>query len=256
MNFSFTLGILVSVGLVVASMLSGNGSFSIFVDFNSFLIVFGGVVGVLIACYDIKDILFSLKYLKVLFLNEKKYIPSKYVEQLRELAQEARMNGILSLENKANGIDDAFLKDALLMVVDAVDSEKIRNTLEMSVEASTADDMKAYNFYIKGSTLAPAFGMIGTLIGLIGMLNNMSAGDYNAIGQGMAVALITTFYGSMFANIFFVPVANKIMMSSENKAFCKELIIEGVLDIQAGETPQYISDKLSMMLTKSKRPKK
>ena len=146
-----------SVGLVVASMLSGNGSFSIFVDFNSFLIVFGGVVGVLIACYD-KDILFSLKYLKVLFLNEKKYIPSKYVEQLRELAQEARMNGILSLENKANGIDDAFLKDALLMVVDAVDSEKIRNTLEMSVEASTADDMKAHNFYIKGSTLAPVKG--------------------------------------------------------------------------------------------------
>ncbi|MBQ3067808.1 MAG: MotA/TolQ/ExbB proton channel family protein [Oscillospiraceae bacterium] len=254
MNFSFTLGIIVSVGLVVASMLSGNGSFSIFVDFNSFLIVFGGVVGVLIACYDIKDILFSLKYLKVLFLNEKKYIPSKYVEQLRELAQEARMNGILSLENKANGIDDEFLKDALLMVVDAVDSEKIRNTLEMSVEASTADDMKAYNFYIKGSTLAPAFGMIGTLIGLIGMLNNMS--DYSVIGPNMAVALITTFYGSMFANIFFVPVANKIMMSSENKAFCKELIIEGVLDIQAGETPQYISDKLSMMLTKSKRPKK
>ncbi|MBQ3876444.1 MAG: MotA/TolQ/ExbB proton channel family protein [Oscillospiraceae bacterium] len=254
MNFSFTLGILVSVGLVVASMLSGNGSFSIFVDFNSFLIVFGGVVGVLIACYDIKDILFSLKYLKVLFLNEKKYIPSKYVEQLRELAQEARMNGILSLENKANGIDDAFLKDALLMVVDAVDSEKIRNTLEMSVEASTADDMKAHNFYIKGSTLAPAFGMIGTLIGLIGMLNNMS--DYSVIGPNMAVALITTFYGSMFANIFFVPVANKIMMSSENKTFCKELIIEGVLDIQAGETPQYISDKLSMMLTKSKRPKK
>lgn len=254
MNFSFTLGIIVSVGLVVASMLSGNGSFSIFVDFNSFLIVFGGVVGVLIACYDIKDILFSLKYLKVLFLNEKKYIPSKYVEQLRELAQEARMNGILSLENKANGIDDAFLKDALLMVVDAVDSEKIRNTLEMSVEASTADDMKARNFYIKGSTLAPAFGMIGTLIGLIGMLNNMS--DYSVIGPNMAVALITTFYGSMFANIFFVPVANKIMMSSENKAFCKELIIEGVLDIQAGETPQYISDKLSMMLTKSKRPKK
>ncbi len=243
-----------SVGLVVASMLSGNGSFSIFVDFNSFLIVFGGVVGVLIACYDLKDIIFSLKYLKVLFLNEKKYIPSKYVEQLKELAQEARMNGILSLENKANGIDDEFLKDALLMVVDAVDSEKIRNTLEMSVEASTADDMKAYNFYIKGSTLAPAFGMIGTLIGLIGMLNNMS--DYSVIGPNMAVALITTFYGSMFANIFFVPVANKIMMSSENKAFCKELIIEGVLDIQAGETPQYISDKLSMMLTKSKRPKK
>lgn len=243
-----------SVGLVVASMLSGNGSFSVFVDFNSFLIVFGGVVGVLIACYDLKDIIFSLKYLKVLFLNEKKYIPSKYVEQLRELAQEARMNGILSLENKANGIDDEFLKDALLMVVDSVDSEKIRNTLEMSVEASTADDMKAYNFYIKGSTLAPAFGMIGTLIGLIGMLNNMS--DYSVIGPNMAVALITTFYGSMFANIFFVPVANKIMMSSENKAFCKELIIEGVLDIQAGETPQYISDKLSMMLTKNKRPKK
>lgn len=254
MNFSFTLGILVSVGLVVASMLSGNSSFSTFVDFNSFLIVFGGVVGVLIACYDLKDIIFSLKYLKVLFLNEKKYIPSKYVEQLRELAQEARMNGILSLENKANGIDDEFLKDALLMVVDAVDSEKVRNTLEMSVEASTADDMKAYNFYIKGSTLAPAFGMIGTLIGLIGMLNDMS--DYSVIGPSMAVALITTFYGSMFANIFFVPIANKIMMSSENKAFCKELIIEGVLDIQAGETPQYISDKLSMMLTKSKRQKK
>lgn len=253
MNLSFIVGIVTSIGLVLWGILT-QGPISLYLDISSAFITIGGTIGTLVTCYSLKDIKTALKYLKFTITSDKKNISKNYIEKIVELAKEARANGILALENKANELDNQFFKKAILMVVDSVDSEKIRSTLELSAEKEFADGMRASGFFAKGASLAPAFGMIGTLIGLIKMLLDLS--DYSTIGPAMGVALITTFYGSLLANIVFTPIASTVMLNVENKSFCNELIIEGVLAIQAGETPQYIADKLTMMLAENSKGNK
>lgn len=156
------------------------------------------------------------------------------------------MKGLLSLEDKLNDIQDPFLHNSLLLVVDSVDLEKVKNLME--TELTQLDERHALDreFYERGASAAPAFGMIGTLIGLILMLGNMS--DVDKLAQGMAVALITTLYGSLLANVIFTPMANKLKARHDEEFLCKTLIMEGVIAIQEGENPKFIEEKLYKLL--------
>ncbi len=226
------------------------GNLTSFFDPTSIAIVLGGTFAALMISYQMKAFTKIGKHMKILFFPAK-YDPYKYITELVEFAKEARVNGLLALEDKLNATKDEFLRNSLMLVVDSVDPEKVKILLE--TELDYLDDRHSQDraFYEKGAAFAPSFGMIGTLIGLINLLKSLD--DPSAIGPAMAVALITTLYGSFMANLFFNPIANKLKVRHEEEYLCKLIISEGVQAIQAGENPRFIEEKLIQLLPKSKK---
>lgn len=244
--------------LIIFTMLFGmtfgaNGfDFSAIMNFfnvQSIFITIGGTIFVLLASFPVKSFLNIPKHLKMIFFKNKKD-PLEYVETLTELSKEARRKGLLALEAKAAEIQDEFLKESVLRIVDAIEPDKLRSWFDQKIDYITARNDEERKLYDMGSALGPAFGMIGTLIGLINMLKNMSfEGGASTLGSDMSVALITTLYGSMLANTLFMPMSNKLEIAQERDLLIKELIIEGVVAIKEGENPKYIRDKLMNFLT-------
>lgn len=220
-----------------------------FFNVQSIFITIGGTIFVLLAAFPFKAFAQIPKHLKMIFFKNKKD-PLEYVEILTELSKEARRKGLLALEAKAAEIQDEFLKESVLRIVDAIEPDKLRSWFDQKIDyimARNDEERKMYDF---GAALGPAFGMIGTLIGLINMLKNMSfEGGASTLGSDMSVALITTFYGSLLANTVFMPISNKLEIAQERELLIKELIIEGVVAIKEGENPKYIRDKLMNFLT-------
>lgn len=221
-----------------------------FIDIPSLCITIGGTFAALMIAFPGGVFGKIPKHLKIMVLPTK-YDTQTYITQIAEFAKEARMKGLLSLEDKLNESKDPFLKSSLMLVVDSVEPEKVHSLLQ--AELDHLDDRHAQDraFYDKGAGFAPSFGMIGTLVGLVKMLANMQ--DAAAIGPAMAVALLTTLYGSVIANLFFSPVSNKLRVRHEEEYLCKVLICEGVEAIQAGENPKFIEEKLQMLVIQAKK---
>ena len=228
------------------------GNLMQFIDIPSLAITVGGTFAALMISFPGKSFSKIGKHLKIC-IKPTKYDPSDYIEQIVDFAKEARMKGLLSLEDKLNDTKDEFLKSSLMLVVDSVDPEKVHNLLEAELEHLDDRHAQDREFYTKGSSYAPAFGMIGTLIGLINMLAHLS--DPDLIAPAMAVALVTTLYGSMIANLFFAPIANKLKVRHEEEYLCRVIICEGVEAIQAGENPNFIREKLDKLIIQSKGKK-
>ena len=159
---------------------------------------------------------------------------------------EARKNGLLALEQKAEELKEPFFKYAIMMIVDSHDPQDVRTLLNDELDYMTTRHETEIGIYEKGTVLAPAFGMTGTLIGLINMLMglNLADGASDSLGASMSVALITTFYGCLLANLFFAPIAKKLTIRNDEEYLYKQLIIEGVLSIQAGDNPKFLKEKL------------
>ena len=195
---------------------------------------------------------------KLIFFIGKKYNIPKLVDQLVDLAMLARQSGLLALEEKAEEIKDPFLKQSVLMIVDASDPDKVRDMLEKQMDDMIARHDEAAGLYEKASSYAPAFGMIGTLIGLINMLKGLNldgGGGASSLGADMSVALITTFYGSGFANIFCQPIAKKLRVrEAEEELYCST-VIEGLMGIQAGENPKMLREHLLSCMKQSQQKK-
>lgn len=161
------------------------------------------------------------------------------------------MKGLLSLEDKLHEIEDPFLHSSLMLVVDSVDVEKVRALMVSELEQLDERHALDREFYEKGASYAPAFGMIGTLVGLILMLGNMS--DVDTLASGMSTALITTLYGSILANIIFLPISTKLKARHDEEFLCKNLIMEGIIAIQEGDNPKFIEEKLYKLLPAGKK---
>ncbi len=257
MDIMSILGFILAVGFVLFGMIFDSETMKFlvsnlraFADPTSLAITVGGTIGVLMISFPVKNFKKIGKHLKII-LKPVKYDTAQYINQIVEIAKEARMKGLLSLEDKLNEIEDPFLHNSLLLVVDSVDLEKVRTLME--TELTQLDERHALDreIYEKGAAAAPAFGMIGTLIGLILMLGNMS--DVDKLAQGMAVALITTLYGSLLANIVFIPMSTKLKARHDEEFLCKTLIMEGVTAIQEGENPKFIEEKLYKLLPASQK---
>ncbi len=254
------------IGLVLAAVLTvmgisdqftDMGKLGNFVDVPSIVIVIGGTFAALIASYPLSSLAAIPKHIGILFKGGKYNIP-KLVDQLVDMAMVARQSGLLALEEKAEEIKNPFLKRSVLMIVDASDPDKVREVLEKEMETMMLRHDQAAGFYEKGSSYAPAFGMIGTLIGLINMLKGMNfddGGGASTLGQDMSVALITTFYGSALANVFFQPIAKKLRIRQDEEELYCATIVEGVLAIMAGENPQTLRERLLSALKQSSRKK-
>lgn len=224
-----------------------------FFDAASILIVIGCTVFVVVASFPagmLKDI---PKHIKII-LNKKRFDPIACIDQLVELAQIARKNGLLSLEEKANEQEDPFFKQAIMLIVDAYDQDKVRSILENDIECMSARHDDAAAMYDKASSVAPAFGMVGTLVGLINMLKGMNLEDgATDIGTDMGTALITTLYGCILAHIVFGPIATQLRNRDEEEVLCKMIIVEGVMSIQAGENPKFLRERLMTYMQQMKR---
>jgi len=259
MNLTFIIGFIAAFVLVIYGMVSGGTSvsqvMSSFIDIPSVFITFGGAFSATVMSVPMKDLKDIPKHMKILLKKEKVDI-NQYIEVIVDLAKEARLKGLLVLEEKIKTMDlkDDFLEYCTMLIVDAIEPSKVRAQIENEIDCIEMRHARAWNVYDKLGSFGPAFGMLGTLIGLINMLANMdTSGGSDALGKGMAVALVTTFYGSVLVNMVCAPVSNRLKAKHEEEMIVKELIMEGVLSIQSGENPKYIKEKLNSYLTYQER---
>ncbi|MBP3887113.1 MAG: motility protein A [Cellulosilyticum sp.] len=250
MDISTVLGFVVGVGCVIASIFMGGGNLMRFIDGASVFIVIGGTVSALLVAYPMPKLLEGLKTIKYAF-SKQEIDPTEVIKKINDLALAARKEGLLALEEIAQNMDDPFLQKGILLIVDGTDAELLRSILETEiafVENRHKDNQKVWETM---ADLGPAWGMIGTLIGLIIMLDQLS--DPSTLGPKMAVALITTFYGSLIANFVATPIANKLKLNSSDEILHKQVMVEGLLSIQAGENPRVIEEKLKAFLSPGAR---
>jgi len=238
------IGILAGFGCIFISIGADIGSF---IDLNSVFIVFGGTIAATIVSFSGK----TLKSLKTVYSNAfktKKFDLNEDIEMIIRIANIARREGLLALEDAMGEIDNPFLKKGIMLIVDGADTELVKNILETEITFVQERHIQGQAVITAMAGYAPAFGMIGTLIGLISMLKNLD--DMNALGPGMSVALITTFYGVVLANLVFIPIAKKLKAQTDSESLQKELYMEGLLSIQDGENPRIIKDKLTSFISR------
>lgn len=245
MDITTVIGLIAGIGLVISAILMG-GRPGIFWSFPSILITVGGMGAATLMNFPLRDVLGVLGSVRNAFMHRERS-PQELIEKLVGFATIARREGILALETHASGAEDEFLKKSVQLAIDGTAPELIKDIL--TTELAFMEDRHAMgqSILLAMGTYAPAFGMIGTLIGLIQMLATLD--DPSKIGGGMAVAMITTLYGALIANAFCLPAAGKLKVRTSNELLAKELIIEGILSIQSGDNPRIVEQKLKAFVS-------
>ena len=240
MDLSTIIGIVAAFGLMLMAITQG-GPLTIFINVPSILIVFGGTFGNTLVHYPFQDVFDALNVAKKTFLHRE--IPvNTLIIQLMEFANKARKEGILALQSAMDDVDDDFFKKAIQMAVDGQEPVTMRSMLDTEIEYIQLRHEKGADIFTSVASYAPAMGMVGTLIGLVQMLQTMD--DPSSIGPAMAVALLTTFYGAVIANVVCAPMAGKLKNRSASEVLIKTLIIEGMQSILSGENPRIMEQKL------------
>jgi chemotaxis protein MotA len=238
-------GILIGLIAIGAPILMGADPIG-FLDVKSIAVVLGGGLASTITSYKLSEIQSLFSVTKKAFLGEQAN-PVKTIKLLTDMAQKARREGLLSLEDEMENVSDQFIKDAVQQVVDGVDPELFLETMDLELTNMKMRHDKGSGIFKTMASLFPAWGMLGTLIGLVQLLGSLDNPD--EIGPAMAVALITTFYGSVLANYICNPIANKLILKSKEEIHEKNMVIEGVLSIQSGENPRILENKLKTFLS-------
>ncbi len=251
MDIATVVGIVVAFGLIVWSILLG-GSLSGFIDMPSVAVVLGGTVGALLINFPLPKFLSMVNLFKKTFLFSLEE-PDVVISKMVGYAERARREGMLALEEDSENETDEFLRKGLRLAVDGTDPQLLEKILETDVEQIESRHGEGSKLLSAGGTFAPAFGMIGTLIGLVNMLSSLE--DPTQIGAGMATALITTFYGAVLANAVFLPLAGKLETRSKEEMVIKNMIIEGIMAIQSGDSPRIVEEKLKSFLSPTERLK-
>lgn len=239
-------GLAMGIGVMLLAIALAPGAiFSAFIDYPSLAVVVGGSIAAIFISFPMKTVFSVPKVIKKAFAPKPSEL-GRVIAQLVEFAETARRDGILALENRTGEIDDEFILMGVQMAIDGTDSELMEKVLRSDMEAMAVRHKTGKSLLDGMGRYAPAFGMIGTLIGLIIMLGNMSNPD--AIGPGMAVALITTLYGAIVANLICLPLADKLAFYSKREIEVREVIVRGLLSIQEGDNPRVLEQKLKMFL--------
>lgn len=232
--------------------ISLQGSITIFWSLSSLFITILGSFSALLISYP-------LKYLKTLPSLIKQILVApldsrrELIVFFADLSRKARKEGLLSLEDDISNLEDQFLKRGLQMVIDGIEPETIQEILSLEIETTENRHSMGQKIFQSWGELAPAFGMIGTLIGLVVMLSDLN--DSANIGVGMATALITTFYGAVFANLVLIPISNNLKTQTDEELFTREMVLEGILAIQSGVNPRIVEEKLMTYLSPQERLK-
>lgn len=237
-----------AVFIIVGILLDGN--LSDYFSISSVMIVIGGTLASTMANYPLKQFLSTIQIAKIAF-QKHDYNLRSTIGKILELANRARREGLLSLDSVAEEIEEPFLKKGIMLIVDGTDPELVKSIMETELVFMEERHSRGQAVFQSMAEYAPAYGMIGTLIGLINMLRNLN--DPNALGIGMATALITTMYGVILANLVFTPIVGKLKNNSSQEISYNELILEGLLSIQAGENPKIVEEKLSSFIAKTEK---
>lgn len=242
------IGITIGFIMIMLAIISGSGGEGVtsFVDITSIFIVIGGLTGSMLITFKLEQIKLTGKIMKETMYKNDMKLP-ELMRLFVRLSEVARREGILALENKLDEIDDPYIKKGVLLLVDGVEPEMIKDIMEAEITAMEDRHYQGRTLLEKAGAYAPSWGMIGTLIGLILMLNRLS--DPASLGPSMAVALITTLYGTVLANLVFLPMAAKLEAKTEEEIFVKQIVIEGVVGIQSGQNPRLLEEKLSAFIS-------
>ena len=260
MNITYIIGVVGAVVIMLIGMMFGGEGGLLtptqvanFWDPASVFITIGCTLFIIVASFPpsaLKDI---PKHFKVL-LNTKGNDPLAIIDELVELAQVARKNGLLALEEKGNQQENPFFKQCIMLIVDNNDADQVKEIMMNDIEQASARHEAGAGMYDRGSSVAPAFGMVGTLVGLINMLKAMDVesggGD---LGPAMATALVTTLYGCILAHMIFGPIAVQLRQRDEEEVLCKLIIVEGIMSIQSGANPKFLREKLLTFVAQRQR---
>ena len=249
MDIGTIIGILSGFSLVAVAMIQGGG-ISWFLDGPSAMVVLGGTLGATLISYPLGDILSVFTVAKNAF-RKKKFDTAKVINLFIQLSKISRRDGILSLQKAAPRIDDPFMMKAINLIMDTPDASGVTDILETEIDFLAERHRLGAEIFTTMGNFAPAMGLVGTLIGLVQMLKQMN--DPSSIGPGMAIALITTFYGVVLANLVFLPIAGKLRARSAQEILIKQLIVNGVLAIQAGDNPRVVEQKLHSFIAPRER---
>ena len=245
MDFNTVIGAILAFILVLGSMAIGPGGIAVFVNIPSLIIVFGGTAAVTMLAFPLSDLKPVAKIIMVTAVR-KASTPTEEIDRIVEFANLARKEGLLALETKLQQVDDPFFAKGIQLVIDGFGADTVRDIMELETEWEGQRHETGRKIMDQMGAFAPAFGMIGTLVGLVQMLQDMS--DPTMIGLGMATALLTTLYGAMAANMLFIPLAGKLERVAAHNNLVRSLMVEGVVAIQSGEKPQLIKEKLKGFL--------
>lgn len=246
------IGLVVGVAMILFGIVHNGGltGFISFVDPASMLIVLGGLTAALLVSFPLKDMKVLFTVVKQAFSQKEHSLP-ELIQTFVRLSERARREGLLALEIEVENVDDSFIKKGVLLAVDGLEPDVINDIMSAEISAMEERHRKGRSILERAGEYAPAWGMIGTLIGLVLMLKNLN--DPSSLGPNMAIALLTTLYGSLLANLVFIPMAAKLALKTEKEVFFKQVIIEGVIGVQSGQNPKILEEKLSAFLSTKDR---
>lgn len=249
MDLATLLGLLVAGGLVMVSIIMG-GSGAWFIDYPSLMIVLGGTMGATLINYPLSEVISVFRVTKNALIHRSRS-PISLIPTMVEFAKRARREGILSFETTLKQIEDKFLAKGMQMVVDGLESQDIEEMLTTEIMWLEERHRLGADIFSTMGAYAPAVGMLGTIIGLVQMLMQMQ--DPSAIGAPMAVALLTTFYGTFLAYLLFLPISGKLRVRSKQEVQAKQMAVMGILAIQAGDNHRIVEQKLKAFLSPNMR---
>lgn len=246
MDLTSILGLLIGIAAVVGGQIMEGGSISAIIQPTAFIIVMGGTLGAILLSFPAKDLLGSVRGLQVIFLGSQS--PFKdIIDLLVSLALKARKEGILALQADIKDVEDEFLRKGLELMTDGTDPTLLREIMETELSFLEESIQQASKVWESAGGFAPTIGILGAVLGLIHVMENLS--DPTKLGSGIAVAFVATVYGVGGANLIFIPLGNKLKFKQRQVVILRELMIEGILSIQAGESPNFIRQKLKVFDT-------
>lgn len=241
------------LGLVVVGFTmvhESHGALHLFWNMSAAILISGGLLSAVFISFKMAHVTALMGIIKRCFIYPLP-APAAVIERMTEYATLARKEGLLALEEKSKDVKDPFFSKGIMLVVDGYPADSVRQILEVDVEVMKERHTVGKKMMENMAGAAPAFGMVGTLLGLVAMLQNIS--DPSKIGAGMAVALLATFYGCALANCVFIPLACKLDMRTKEEALIRQLMIQGILAIQSGDKPQVVRERLKAFLSPSQR---
>ncbi|MBP2077307.1 flagellar motor protein MotP [Oceanobacillus polygoni] len=254
-DFLTPIGITLGFIMLMLAIMTNSGTEGVasFADIPSVFIVIGGLFASMLVTFKMDQIKLTGKIMKEAFHKNDMQL-AELIHLFVRLSERARRDGILALESELEEVQDPFIKKGVLLAVDGIEPEVITDIMNAEITAMEDRHYKGRVLFEKAGDYAPAWGMIGTLIGLVLMLNTLE--DPGTLGPSMAVALLTTLYGTVLANLFFLPMASKLEAKTEEEVFTKQIIIEGIIGVQSGQNPRILEEKLSAFLSKDVKERK
>ncbi|TVQ27643.1 MAG: motility protein A [Spirochaetaceae bacterium] len=251
MDLGTILGVVSGIVLVLVTIVTGGAGIANYISVGSFIVVIGGSFAAMLVANPLSRMLGIAKYIGIA-LKTPDWQEEKIISELVAFSERARREGLLALEDNLDEVEDEFMRKGVQLVVDGTDPDIIKSILYHDLSEIQSRHQTGQKIFDDWGKIAPAFGMIGTLLGLIQMLVNLG-GDQSVIGAGMAIALITTLYGALFANLILIPIRSKLEDRDKEETRVKEIILEGILSIQSGDNPRILLEKLVSFLPPGQR---